>query len=202
MNGPMLPPSNHAASGVSGSSSAAAACRNRTVLGADCRVTGELHLDNDAVILGRFEGLLEVGGELSMPASAVVRGRVRARTLRLGGTLEGEASVSEQVELLDGSRLTGKLIAGRLVVGPGAVLVAEVSIGADRAGRPEGSVTANAPAVEPSSPAAAEDVVLPPPPQLDTSSPDPIVPEIATLAPSVDLMLRRRAPKPLVIGSA
>ena len=102
--------------------------RHRTVLGADCRISGELCLDNDAVIMGRFEGTLRVSGMLELTATSQVRGTVIAGTLRLAGKVEGDVIAEEGVDLLAGSALCGELFTARVNVEEGALFQGQVCV--------------------------------------------------------------------------
>lgn len=103
--------------------------KNRTVLGADCRVTGELTLDNDAVVMGRFDGRLQVTGRLDLTETSHVTGTIIAGELRLSGNVKATIIAKESIELLAGSNVEGRLYSPHLGVAEGAVLVAEVHIG-------------------------------------------------------------------------
>ena len=102
---------------------------HKTVLGADCRITGELALDNDAVIMGHFNGTLRVSGVLELTDSAKVSGTIIAGALRLAGTVEGDVVAEHGVELLAGAQFSGQLYTTRLSVIEGAVFQGDVCVG-------------------------------------------------------------------------
>jgi len=103
--------------------------KSKTVLGPDCRISGELALDNDAVIMGQFKGTLRVSGTLELTDSAVVSGTVIAGNLRLAGRVEADVVAEEGVELLPGAELVGQLFTSRLNVIEGAVFQGDVCVG-------------------------------------------------------------------------
>ncbi len=103
--------------------------KNRTVIGADCHIRGELWLENDLLMMGQVDGTLQVMGLLDLPASAHVEGRVMCTTLRLAGRIEAEVLAEESVELLPGAFLSGKLYTPKLLVHEGATLEAAVYVG-------------------------------------------------------------------------
>ncbi len=103
--------------------------RNRTVFGADCRMQGHMELDNDAAILGRFDGTLKVSGVLDLLESSRFHGLIITRTLRLAGRVEADVIAGESVELLPGAELRGRLFTPRLSVAEGVVLEAQACIG-------------------------------------------------------------------------
>jgi len=103
--------------------------RNKTVLGPDCRISGELSLDNDAVIMGEFKGTLRVSGMLELTDSAAVEGTIIVGTLRLAGKAQADVVAEDSVELLPGAELTGQLFTSRLNVIEGAVFQGDVCVG-------------------------------------------------------------------------
>lgn len=103
--------------------------KNTTVLGPDCRISGELTLDNDAVIMGQFKGTLRVSGLLELTDSAEVSGSIIVGTLRLAGRVEADVVAENGVELLAGADLAGQLFTSRLNVVEGAVFRGEVCVG-------------------------------------------------------------------------
>ncbi|NJL30174.1 MAG: polymer-forming cytoskeletal protein [Phycisphaerales bacterium] len=103
--------------------------KNRTVIGADCHVRGELWLENDLLMMGEVEGTLQVMGTLELPASAKVQGQVMCTSLRLAGHVEAEVLAEGEVELLPGAFLAGKLYTPKLMVHDGATLEADVCVG-------------------------------------------------------------------------
>lgn len=103
--------------------------KSKTVLGPDCRISGELSLDNDAVIMGQFKGTLRVTGMLELTESAEVSGTIIVGTLRLSGKVEADVVAEDGVELLPGAQLTGQLFTSQLHVVEGATFQGDVCIG-------------------------------------------------------------------------
>ena len=103
--------------------------RNRTVLGADARMQGHLLLDNDAVIMGSFDGLLQVTGDLDLPATARIRGTVLAGTLRIAGHVQADLVAADAIDLLDGAVVSGHLYARQLAIGRDVELDGEIRVG-------------------------------------------------------------------------
>ncbi|MCC6580432.1 MAG: polymer-forming cytoskeletal protein [Phycisphaeraceae bacterium] len=101
----------------------------KTVLGADCRIKGQIHLDSDAVILGQVQGQIRVGGMLDLAESSVVQGLVVAGGLRLGGKAKADVVAEHGMELLASAQLSGHLYTTRLSVVDGAVFEGHVVVG-------------------------------------------------------------------------
>jgi cytoskeletal protein CcmA (bactofilin family) len=102
---------------------------NKTVLGPDCRISGELALDNDAIIMGHFTGTLRVSGTLELSESSQVSGMIIAGALRLAGHAEADVVAEDAVELLPGAELIGQLYTSRLNVVEGASFQGDVCVG-------------------------------------------------------------------------
>jgi len=105
------------------------ATRNKTVLGPDCKISGELTLDNDAVIMGQFTGTLRVTGMLELTESSQISGTIIAGTLRMAGKAEADVVAEQGCELMPGAQLLGQLYTSHLNVIEGAVFQGDVCVG-------------------------------------------------------------------------
>ncbi|MFK7790252.1 MAG: polymer-forming cytoskeletal protein, partial [Phycisphaeraceae bacterium] len=103
--------------------------RNKTVLGPDCKISGELTLDNDAVIMGQFTGTLRVTGMLELTESSQINGTIIAGTLRMAGKAEADVVAEHGCELMPGAQLLGQLYTSHLNVIEGAVFQGDVCVG-------------------------------------------------------------------------
>jgi len=101
----------------------------KTILGPDCRVTGQIQLDGDAIIQGEFDGEIRVGGMLELTETSKVKGTVVAGALRLGGTAQADIIAEHGMELLATAQLTGQLYTSRLSVVDGAMFEGHVVVG-------------------------------------------------------------------------
>ena len=101
----------------------------QTVLGPDCKITGEMALDGDAVIMGQFDGTLRINGMLELTDSSTVTGTIITGALRLGGEAKVDIVAEHGVELLAGTDLSGRLYTSRLSVVDGASFEGEVVVG-------------------------------------------------------------------------
>lgn len=88
---------------------------NKTILGTDCRLTGELSLDSDAVIMGHFKGVLKVSGALEVAESAKVSGTIIAGAARLAGTIDAQViRIDGALEIASTAKVTGTILTGTL----------------------------------------------------------------------------------------
>jgi cytoskeletal protein CcmA (bactofilin family) len=162
--------------------------RNKTVLGPDCRISGELALDNDAMIMGQFQGTLRVSGMLELAESSEVQGTIIVGTLRLAGRVEADVVAEEGVELLPGAQLKGQLFTSRLNVVEGATFQGDICVG------PKAMEAASeALGQEEAEETSALSSIMP---QADEPQ-EQAAPQVKTNASSVSAVLQRRRPKVL-----
>lgn len=104
---------------------------SKTILGSDSVISGDLTLENDAVIMGQFTGTVRVTGVLELTETAKVNGTIIAGALRLAGKAIAHVVAEHGVELLEGSSLSGRLFATRLSIAEGATYEGEIHVGPD-----------------------------------------------------------------------
>lgn len=110
------------------------ALNSMTVIGPDTQIKGELTFDTAARILGRVEGKVTSKGELQIGEGAVCKAALDAGKLTIDGTVEGNVSARERVQLNGKARVTGDISAMTLVVAEGASFIGHCRVGPD-AGR-------------------------------------------------------------------
>jgi len=110
------------------------ALSSMTVIGPDTQIKGELTFDTAARILGRVEGKVTSKGELQIGETAVCKAALDAGKVTIDGTVEGNVSARERVQLNGKARVTGDISALTLVVAEGASFVGHCRVGPE-AGR-------------------------------------------------------------------
>lgn len=100
-----------------------------TIIGADTRFNGEMTFTTAARILGTFEGKIAAKGELQIAENATCKATVEAGKVVVEGTVEGNVTAHERIELLAKAKVNGDLKATRLTVADGATLVGHCTIG-------------------------------------------------------------------------
>ena len=98
-----------------------------TLVDAQADIEGTLK-GNDARILGRFKGEVDVTGQLVLGESSRVDAKVTAGTAEVGGEFRGEIR-AKSVILTEKARVTGRVDAEVLAMRDGARLDGEVSVG-------------------------------------------------------------------------
>jgi len=106
----------------SSSSPSSSAHSTPAVIGAGTRVRGRVTGDGDVTVLGRVEGEVHLRGALFVGEGGHVQSDVDADTLRVAGTLEGNATVSGDVTILSGARVRGDVRGGSIVLQEGGEL--------------------------------------------------------------------------------
>ena len=121
-----------------------------TTIGADAVFKGELHFEKGLNVLGKFEGEIDSKGSLLVAEGALLRGDVKAGTIRIDGQVKGNLTASTKVLLSSSASVEGDLTAARLEVAEGAVMVGRCTIGVNGQNKTAGPVkTAPAGSVTP-----------------------------------------------------
>ncbi len=100
-----------------------------TVIGPDTRIKGEMSFERTARILGRFEGKVTTDGELQVGASAQCQAALEAGTVIVDGTVEGDIVARERIQLNGSARVTGDVVAEKLIVAEGASFSGHCRVG-------------------------------------------------------------------------
>jgi cytoskeletal protein CcmA (bactofilin family) len=148
-----------------------------TIIAADTIIKGDMAVESRARILGRFEGTIRSKGQLEVADKGTCQAAVEANTVQIDGTVEGNVTATDKVQLSASGRMTGDLVAAKLIVTEGAAFTGHVTVGpnavkartAESAGRPAqasaGSASgSNEPAgrTGPGLPGGARDTAVPP----------------------------------------
>lgn len=100
-----------------------------SILTAGLTIEGKIEGSGHIRIAGRFQGDVNVKGNLAIEPGAKLVGGVTAETVSVGGELDGNISSAERVELLESGILTGDLKAGSLTVAAGSRMRGRVEFG-------------------------------------------------------------------------
>jgi cytoskeletal protein CcmA (bactofilin family) len=100
-----------------------------SVISADLNIEGKIEGSGDIRIAGRFKGDVNVQGNLTIEAGATLTGGVRAKTVAIGGHLEGNIDAATRVDLLATGVLIGDLTADSLTVAAGSRMRGKAEFG-------------------------------------------------------------------------
>ena len=104
-------------------------------LSADLTIEGKIVGTGHVRIAGRFQGDVQVDGNLSLDAGARLEGNVKASVVSVGGELIGNIENVRKVELLETGVINGDVKAGSLTVAAGSRMRGQVEFGYDAEGR-------------------------------------------------------------------
>ena len=89
--------------------------------GPSSKVSGKLTLAGPALIEGRVDGEIDATDSLVIGRKAVLTAKIKGMSIIVAGTVSGEISASERIELYASAKVLGNLTAPKLVVHEGAV---------------------------------------------------------------------------------
>ena len=91
-----------------------------TVIGKGITVKGELSGDEDVKIEGRVEGKIQLARNLLVGQSGVIEADVEAENINIGGTVTGNLTAQNKVEIVSSGTMIGDIKAPRVIVAEGA----------------------------------------------------------------------------------
>ena len=101
--------------------------RLETVIGADSTIRGELTIQGTVRVDGAVEGDIRADWVI-VGETGKIRGNVHARTMVVGGKVEGNIDAAEIVELKDKAQVFGEICAGKLSMTEGALFEGQSSM--------------------------------------------------------------------------
>ena len=107
-----------------------------THIAAGSRVIGDITGSTDLIVEGKVSGKLDMKSGVMVGTSGVVDGEIRARAVRVAGTVNGNVAGVEEIEILPEGRVEGDVVSPRVMISPGAFFKGKVEMdgGKDQAG--------------------------------------------------------------------
>jgi cytoskeletal protein CcmA (bactofilin family) len=102
-------------------------------ISAELTLEGKIEGAGHVRIAGRFKGDVNVQGDLTIERGAQISGQVSAKQVVVEGTLEGNITKAERVELRQSAVLNGDVKAGSLIVAAGSKMKGHAEFGWDDA---------------------------------------------------------------------
>jgi len=81
---------------------------------------GELRGEDDLIIEGRVEGEVTLKKHLTIETTGVVVANVATQNITVKGELRGDMTAEDKVEIHNGARVIGNIVAPRIVIAEGA----------------------------------------------------------------------------------
>jgi cytoskeletal protein CcmA (bactofilin family) len=100
-----------------------------TVVGQGIFLRGSIRGEGDLEIRGRIEGDVEIGGEVTIGESALIKADVTARRIVVRGAVAGNLTGEEGVRLEEGARVVGDVRGASIGIAEGALLRGNVQTG-------------------------------------------------------------------------
>ena len=103
-------------------------------IGQGVTVEGKIVAKQDIRIDGHVSGSIEVGDhELLLGAGSELKANVNARTVLIGGKVEGDITATERVQIQSTGTLLGDVVAPRLIIQDGGMLRGKADVAGTRA---------------------------------------------------------------------
>jgi cytoskeletal protein CcmA (bactofilin family) len=106
----------------------AATAQSGGLLSGGVSIKGSVKFRNSLLIDGEVEGEIDSTGALTIGEHAKIRGTIRAKSVNVRGTIDGNIYASERCELGAGCTLRGDIEAPRLVVDENATFLGSAKI--------------------------------------------------------------------------
>ena len=100
-----------------------------SVIAAEITISGKIDGAGHVRIAGRFEGDVNIKGDLTIEPGATLHGGIRADSVSVAGSVEGNIENARTVELQSTGMLDGDLKAGTLTVAAGSRMRGRVEFG-------------------------------------------------------------------------
>jgi len=97
-----------------------------TLIARSTTFEGTIKGSGDIRIEGRITGTVDASGRLLIAESGRARARLHARTVVVSGTVEGDVTADERIELQPSATLTGNITAPKIQIHEGATFEGEV----------------------------------------------------------------------------
>ena len=96
-------------------------------------IKGSVKFLNELLIDGEVEGTIDSPGKLSIGEHAQIHGEIRAKSVKVRGTVEGNIFVTERCELQANCTVRGDIEAPRLVINENATFLGRAKVGTGEA---------------------------------------------------------------------
>ena len=86
----------------------------------DTEITGDIRFNDSFRIDGKFKGKILSGNTLIIGENGDVEADIEVRSVSINGKVKGSINTRDRVEIFSKGRVTGKIIAPRLIIEEGA----------------------------------------------------------------------------------
>lgn len=93
-----------------------------TLISEGCRISGVLAGSGDFLVSGEIDGECDLAGSLTISSKGFWKGTIRAASVVVAGTVEGDIFAEGRVEISDTAKITGTVSGRAIAVAEGAVV--------------------------------------------------------------------------------
>jgi len=93
-----------------------------TLISEGCKITGTITGNGDYMINGEIDGDCDLDGSVTVAPKGLWKGTIRAATIVVAGTVEGNVEASGNVEISETARINGTVSGEPIAVAVGAVV--------------------------------------------------------------------------------
>jgi cytoskeletal protein CcmA (bactofilin family) len=111
--------------------------RQKAIIGASMHIKGEIRSEEELVVEGEVEGILESGSIVTIGRNGKVRANIRAREVVIFGSAKGNIEAVEKLAIRDQGSLVGDIKTAGISIDDGAYFKGSIDIS-----RPEPKVSA------------------------------------------------------------
>lgn len=97
-----------------------------TIIGPTTEIHGEIHGAGHLLVLGTVIGDSDMKGSVTVSVGGSWRGRLGGEDLVIAGSVDGDVSARDRVEIRSTARIRGTVTAARIAIGEGAVVDGEL----------------------------------------------------------------------------
>ncbi|HNZ03631.1 MAG TPA: polymer-forming cytoskeletal protein [Myxococcota bacterium] len=101
---------------------------SETTVGTKTRINGRISGTDRLCVHGLVEGEVAMEGDLVVEADGRVEATVSARAVNIRGTVNGEVTGRDKVEIAPDGRMIGDVRTGRILISDGAVFKGRVEM--------------------------------------------------------------------------
>jgi cytoskeletal protein CcmA (bactofilin family) len=101
---------------------------NNCIIGEGSIFDGRFYVNGSILIEGKFQGDIKTDDQLIVGPTGKVKTDIQARRVTIAGTLIGNISAAEEVNLLHTGKVLGNIITPKLNVEPGVITEGKVTI--------------------------------------------------------------------------
>lgn len=118
----------------------------QSIIGPDVEITGNVKCESHIQLNGKLNGDLTCGGLANMGRECTMKGNVQTESVALSGSLNGNITARDKIDLKSTARLHGDIRGKRLTVEDGVTFVGKVDVNPAGAGGNKAADSKAAPA--------------------------------------------------------